>query len=278
MSLKLKTAINSILAGTVLSVVSSTSFASGAVGVQALSAWIGSNNVLGANSEIQTINTLGLNKNAFTDNAALLDSSWGHTGKWFTFDVTAANQTVDINATVLTGNASVAFTVWASGNSAFNGGTTAPGELSAVGNAPHVFNSVGQLGSAGTVWATDPSVNAAGGGNLLETLAYVNTGIAHASGSWGEVINAGVNQVAADNTYFSGTVAGGTTSNSADLVFQNLAQGFYAIYVGGADSSKTLASTYQLSISAVPVPGAVYLFGSALAGMLACGRKKLRAV
>jgi len=66
------------------------------------------------------------------------------------------------------------------------------------------------------------------------------------------------------------------------LTFYALANQTYSIYLGGAgvgNWSQNLAD-YKLNIttSAVPVPAAVWLFGSALAGMGIIGRRKDRAV
>jgi hypothetical protein len=293
MGRNLQLAIQTILAGSAITLVSSGAMA-GTISPKAATAWVNSSETLGANSSIQTTAAALSSKNSWTDNSALANSSWGHTGTWLVFDVTAANQNVDINAQVLTGNYNVAFTVWASGSSAFNGGSPSNGSIAGLyepslvtsGNNPaHDFNQVSQVGSYGTLWATDPSVATNGGGNLLDTLAYANSGIAHTDGSlndYGQVINSGVNQVATDNTYFSGSVGGSTSASNADLQFQNLAPGWYTLFVGGANSAATTASTYQVTItssatSAVPLPGAVYLFGSALAGLLTVGRRKLSA-
>ena len=288
MSSKLQFAVKSILAGTALTLLSAGAFAAGAVGPKTATSWNGNNDVLGAQSSISTVAT-GVNKNSWTDNNStsvggpfvLANAAWGHTGTWWTFDVTAANQNVDVKATLLSGNANLAFTVWSSGASAFNGGTTAPLEQGTLTgfNTPHDFNQVGQLGSAGTVWATDPSVNAAGGGNLLSTLAYVNSGVAHSDptqNDWGLAINGGVNQVDYSGAFFSGAVGGNATANAVDLQFHNLATGWYTVFVGGANSANTVASTYQLTVSSVPLPGAVYMFGSALAGLAISARRKLR--
>lgn len=281
---KLQIAVKSILAGTVLSMASTGAFAAGAVTTATdTTKWVGGNQILGADSSIQS-NALSLSNTAggraaWTGNPSLNNSSWGHAVSWLSFDVTAANQNVTISDAVLSGSRALAFTVWSS-NGAFNGGTTSPGELSSSTNAPHSFNSVGQLGSAGTVWASDSSVVAGGGGNLLKTLAYVNGGSAHASGNdWGEVIGAGVNQVDVSNTYFSSVTGSSTagTSGLSQLVFNNLATGWYTIAVGGADNALTGVASQQLSVSsvsAVPLPGAVYLFGSALVGLVASTRRK----
>lgn len=279
---KLQVAVKSILAGTALALGSTGAFAAGAVGVNTAN-WSGSNNVLGANSAIQS-NVLSMSDSAggraaWTGNTiGLNDSAWGHAVTWFSFDVTAANQTVTITDSVLSGTRALAFSVWSS-NGAFNGGTTSPGELSLSTNAPHSFNAVGQLGANGTVWASDSSAVAGGGGNLLKTLAYVNGGSSYASGDWGEAINSGVNRVDPSNTYFT-SLAGSTAAGSAgfsQLVFQNLATGWYTVAIGGADNTLLGTATQQLSVSsvsAVPLPGAVYLFGTALAGLVASARRK----
>jgi hypothetical protein len=283
MSVKLQCAVNSILAGTAFSLISSGAFATAAVLVKSDPIyWVDGNNVLNGVPEIQSITSVLFNKNSWTDNPNFANSARAHTGSFLAFDVTIANQTIDINAKVLTGNYNIAFTVWASGAAPFNGGSGIFGGLYEPSlitgtNTPHDFNQVGQVGAYGTQWASDPSVMANGGGNLLETLAYANSGVDHTDptqNDYGQVINYGVNQVATDNTYFSGAVVGSVGANYADLQFQNLAIGWYTIFVGGANSAETQASTYQVSISAVPVPSTVYLFGSALAGLLAAERRK----
>jgi hypothetical protein len=280
MSTKIKIAVRAVLAGAALSVASTGAYAAGAVGVNPAN-WVGNDNIVGANDTITSKSLSGgmSPSNGFTDNSSLNYSAWGHAVQWLTFQVTAANQVVTIKDQVLTGTNQRAFTVWAS-NGAFNGGTADANEIGlSDGNTPHTFNAVGQLGSAGTVWATDTSVVSNGGGNLLKTLAYVNAGNAHtdpALNDWNEVINAGVNQVDASGTYFSG-VSGSYSASLAQLVFTNLAAGWYTVATGGANSSLFSAdATHQLTVttSAVPLPGAVYLFGSALAGLLASARRK----
>ncbi|WP_052807939.1 VPLPA-CTERM sorting domain-containing protein [Methyloterricola oryzae] len=66
-----------------------------------------------------------------------------------------------------------------------------------------------------------------------------------------------------------------------DFVFLAEAGKIYSIYLGGVDFSKwnTGVDNYKLGIttSAVPVPAAVWLFGSALAGMGIVGRRKEKA-
>lgn len=281
MSRKLQIAVKSVLAGTALTLCSGGAFAAGAVTVNTDN-WSGGNNVLGANSTIQS-NAISMpdtagGRAAWTGNPSLFDSAWGHAVTWFSFDVTAANQTVTITDSVLSGTRALAFSVWSS-NGAFDGGTTDFNELSQSSNTPHSFNAVGQLGANGTVWASDPSMVANGGGNLLTTLAYVNGGSAHpgTTTDWGETINSGVNQVVdPSNAYFT-SLTGSTAAGSAQLIFQNLATGWYTVAMGGADNSLAGLATEQLmvsSVSSVPLPGAVYLFGTVLAGLVASARRK----
>lgn len=278
MSGKLRIAVKSILAGTALSLASTGAYATGAVSLQS---WVGGDNVIGAGETISSL-TLGNNKNSYTDNAALNNSAWGHAGKWFTFQLTSVND-ITITAANVTGDVKNAFSVWASGANSWDAGTAISAETngaSATGNTPHSFNVTGQLGSAGTYWMSSPTVvtpgapdNVSGGGNMLETLAYVNAGNAHLNNDWGENILAGVNQVSTTGTYFSG-VTGSTGLNSAQLTLLDLQPGWYTIFQGGADSSVLGTSSFNLTVSSVPLPAAVYLFGSALAGLIASNRKK----
>lgn len=55
--------------------------------------------------------------------------------------------------------------------------------------------------------------------------------------------------------------------------FGPLAAGRYSLFIGGDDFGAG-AGRYTVSMSAVPVPGAVWLFGSALFGLLGLNRRK----
>lgn len=292
MSNKIKMAVRAVIAGAALSAVSSGAFAAGAVGGTTLgaSAWTGNDNLLGVGETISTKSRSFGSNNSWTDNIDLNNSAWGHSVTWFQFQVTGANQQITLTDTVTSGNRASAFTVWASGSSAFDGGVLYAEETnagSASGNAPHSFNAVGQLGSVGTAWMADPSYtnsvdNVPGVSNMQRTLAYVNAGNAHtdaAVNDWNEVIAAGVNQVDYSGNYFSGAVDGSFGNNFAELIFSNLAVGWYTVAIGGANSLSSGSANHVFSVTsttlaAVPVPGAVYLFGSALAGLVAQSRRK----
>ncbi|QSA97029.1 VPLPA-CTERM sorting domain-containing protein [Methylococcus sp. EFPC2] len=276
MNSKLQLTVRFLLAGAALAALSSGAHAAGAVTAPSAALWTGSDNILGANETI-TSTSIGLadtsgGRAGWTGNALLNYSAWGHAVKWLSFQVTGANQTVTISDAVTSGARDLAFTVWAS-NGAFDGGTGV-GEESLSTQSPHSSNVVSQLGANGTKWASDPSVVAGGGGNLLETLAYVNAGGSYGSGEtdWGETVNSGVNQVGG-NTYFSG-VSGSASAALVQLTFQNLAPGWYTVAAGGANNAITGLASHQLSVSAVPIPAAVYLLGSALAGLGIVGRRR----
>jgi len=212
------------------------------------------------------------NANSYANNAALNGSSWAHTGDWFTFSTgSLMNVTVDVSA-ASGSDFRPGVSVWASGNTEFDGGTEAfAGETSSAGfGTPHSFNSVGAMGDFGTLWMANGS-----GGNMLETLAYANSGASVLSGGWGESILSGVNDVSTDNLFESG-ISGSTGLGYASLVFADLQPGWYTIYIGGTDSSSA-GGAYDLSISgvsAVPVPAAVWLFGSGLLALAGIARKK----
>ena len=66
-------------------------------------------------------------------------------------------------------------------------------------------------------------------------------------------------------------------NNQDFIIFHALAGHTYTIILGGSDGGNTWSGNqagYALSVQAVPVPGAVWLFGSALAGLAGFGRRK----
>lgn len=79
---------------------------------------------------------------------------------------------------------------------------------------------------------------------------------------------------------FKNSASTTTPGGSATFLFTNLTAGDYTLFVGGNFSGGTGAAgkyTVSLTASPVPVPAAVWLFGSALAGMGAIGRRKQKA-
>lgn len=257
-----------LVAATIISIVALANthlYAADAVGFKA---WNGDINELNLGGSISAAET-GI-QNAYSDNPLLNNSAWAHTGDWYTFQ---NNSQTDVTVTV-SGDAGFApgLTVWATGNTEFDGGTGGfGGELSSAGfETPHTFNAIGAMGDAGTLWMANGS-----GGNVLETLGYAVSGPSHSSGNgWGENILTGANDVSLTSTFESG-ISGSTGANSVSLVFNDLAPGWYALYIGGTDNA-TAGGAFDLTVSAVPEPEtyAMLLTGLGLIGYQLRKRKK----
>ena len=210
---------------------------------------------LGSVDAGQTISTNhnGLSKNGYSDNPDLMNSAWAHAGgsPWYAFQVlTTTDVTLDLTPKTAGANFNPGLTVWATGSSAFNGGSDNIEEGTNNGwGAPHSFNATGQVGDDGTLWMSGAN------GNVLQTLAYAVTGPAHtdaANNGWGEVINSGVNDISIDNTFEQG-VTGTATGNSIQLNFTQLKAGWYLAYFNGTNNALTSAA-YNFSVTAAPVP------------------------
>jgi len=78
--------------------------------------------------------------------------------------------------------------------------------------------------------------------------------------------------------------ADGLTNNTVTLLFSNLAPGAYTVFVGGTsyanqgsvanNASRGIGGTLTITPTAVPIPPAVWLFGSALTGLVGWSRRK----
>lgn len=78
---------------------------------------------------------------------------------------------------------------------------------------------------------------------------------------------------------FQNSASTTTPGGSATFLFTNLAAGDYTLFVGGnysGGSGSPGKYTVSLTASPVPVPAAIWLFGSALAGLGITGRRKER--
>jgi hypothetical protein len=266
MSKSLSTIIKSTLAVTALTVASSGAYAAGAVGLKSSTDWdMGMNHIMHAGASISASNQAA-DKQSFTSNPSLDSAAWGHFGEWYTFmthDI--ATTTISVTATD-TAAMSPGFTVWRT-DGEFDGGTGGTGELSSQSKGtPHSFNQVGAVGQYGTYWMTDDSVatdgvlpattQGASTNGILETMGYASDGAHQGANGWGEMVH-----------------SDGTKDGYAELTLTDLAAGWYLIFAGGADG--TLAgSNININVSSVPVPAAVYLFGSALVGLFASSRRK----
>jgi hypothetical protein len=219
-----------------------------------------------------SINKTGANssKMSWSDNVALTYNAWGMQGSWYSFNLTSASDII-IKATAAAGAMDPAFTLYKTAGY-YAGATVGPtttgvGALASNG-AIHSFSAVAQAGQNGLIWAT-------GAAGILDTLAYVNSGNAHAANAFGQAVNAGFNQVDMSNLYASAITGSGVFgSGLAEMDVANLAAGYYTLFIGGANGA-LVGSAINLNVAAVPVPGAVWLFGSALMGLIGIQRKKM---
>jgi hypothetical protein len=84
----------------------------------------------------------------------------------------------------------------------------------------------------------------------------------------------GTNFTAANIVAYS--IGGATPSNLNNITFHADANQTYTIVLGGYRNGawSDTADGYVLNVAAVPVPGAIWLFGSAMAGLIGFGRRK----
>ena len=223
----------------------------------------------------------------WSDNGTDFNFGWGHTASWNVIqigsEVDMANGVtydvnVDLAGTGLNPLNSGGFSIWTSGTSA-----TVTSIYDSVGF--HKYNQVRGANDDGNNrnFALSGSY-----GNIIDGhdgwVGYAQNGVTFTNGDGDVVANGG----AANLT--SGVVSGysADVSTSASLNLLDLASGYYLIGLGGAcpdglDScnptltGETAFRDYTFTVSAVPVPAAVWLFGSAIAGLGFSSRRKLRA-
>lgn len=216
--------------------------------------------------------THSLVKSNYSDNPGLGYSAWAHAGgtPWYAFQLTeTADVSIHLTPLVDGTNFAPAITVWATGNSIFDGGSDDIETGNNGWNAPHSFNATGQVGDFGLNWATGTN------GNILETLVYAVTGPSHTDTSetgWGESIVSGVNDLSS-NTFEQG-ISGTASGNQINLSFSSLSSGWYLAFIGGSNHALSSAN-YSLSVAAtqvssVPEPQtwALALTGLALMGAM----------
>ncbi len=231
---------------------------------------------------------------------------WMHTTKWIEFSVdasAAASGNVVINLMDM----STPFT--SASTSSSNGNITV---MQSNGNTSHPAFSLFSVGAAGfdeTLAVASANYNGGVGWNQVDLAAdkkgafllaggatgfvgYANSGKGFTNGS-GDVVGHGS----------SGSSWGNEAGHDWAQLSLSLAAGNYLLAIGNScydltscgnevtrrvvmDSNLTILTdeanpanrwneaTYQLSITSVPVPGAVWLFGSALAGLVGLRRRK----
>lgn len=253
----------------------------------ASAAWNNNDNVLELGTTITNPSFNGSTV-GFTGNASLTYDGWGMQAAFTNFYLSSAAATVTVDARSSASNYP-AFSIFRT-NVAYSGETVGDDSVAEVTGQIHKFNSVGQAGDPGIIWAT-------GVNGIVETLGYVSSSSHNYTNSYGGVINSGAHDISSDNLYetgvtgatgVTGNVAFATTKRYATLTLTDLQAGWYALFVGGSDAAGTggdisvkvtassLASSYTPP-AAVPLPSAVWLFGTALMGFLGASRKKMSA-
>lgn len=232
--------------------------------------------------------------------------AWNHTTLWYTFQITTAGgYTISADRTSTNTFNQPAFSVWSSGANAWNaagnshhfnqvqGPTTTNANAYMLAGANPITGFVGYANSGSTFTNGD-------GDTVLGALSF-GTSVKQASDNTlpynstvtrGNFIDAHAGAIAAP---YAGVGSSVNTSNPkltnanggghADLQLW-LPVGWYAMTVGGSCADFTCSATasvnspYTLKIlsnsnitAPVPVPAAVWLFGSALAGLIGIGRR-----
>ncbi|WP_064039990.1 hypothetical protein [Methylomonas koyamae] len=214
---------------------------------------------------------------AWADGGSPAGSGWGHTSDWYQFQVTSATgvkivvSANDANALLHPG-----FSIWS-----VNG----PVDHS---SGAHRYSQVSGPEASGGAHKNQ-WMNALGAGNPPATSTHVTGFVGYSNGN----SNAADSNFTNGAGYAVGTGSAGSSRGSnggldwAALDLANLAPGYYIMAVGGSCYTQTncgtangtggwKAGSYNVQINAVPVPGAVWLFASAMLGML--GMKRRQAV
>lgn len=172
---------------------------------------------------------------------------WMHNSDWVTFSVSQAGQAnVSLSRTNSPANAtSPAFTIWS-----YSGNPDWTSYDMSVNDAMDYDQLTGKTGSTNSDWLP-----------LTGLVGYANAGTGFV------------------NNHGSSLLHTSASSSVAQAIF-NFAPGNYLMVMGGSCSTGTCASagaqaaTLSITPAAVPVPGAVWLFGSAMAGLIGFGKRK----
>lgn len=242
--------------------------------------WVGT-----TGSALPDVYSAGVNNGAYAGSSHL---NWavsiGSVGDLAEISATDSNTRYGFAAEIDTGAGA-----WQDAGLDFNGNPTANGPT----GWKHQTD-IGLIKTDQNMWVTlKPSVLTGGDpdfvgnfGITVFTGADTNTGNYSHHGAWNRPGSTPALPYTASNPFGTTGVNylthDGTVDSVNGLTFYALANQTYSIYLGGAgvgNWSQNLAD-YKLNIttSAVPVPAAVWLFGSALAGMGIIGRRKDRAV
>ena len=178
---------------------------------------------------------------------------------------------------------------WSQVRSSLDGGvaaTTSDGYLGSVGGGNIINGHTGWIGYANAGYSFTN-----GDGDKIQGLlaGESNPGnIGQYGGGASDPLNGtALTNVNSTSPYVNGGSATLSTGE-AILNLSGLKAGYYLIGFSGScpdsnangqgcDATAGIAQSYKLTVSAVPVPGAVWLFGSALAGFVGLSRRKIAA-
>lgn len=242
-----------IVAGLGIAALSGTSFSANAAGAVFQLGVLTSAGFTGSGATPQ-FSWDGQNNKQTPSGPLVANYGWQHSSDWYVFSVSAASQ-VEIKMTTPATGINPAFTLWSATNR----------------NIGHAYNQVG----------ITPYFLPSGGTSFVGYANSGPTGWTNGYGLDGSGLGGVVGSGSGGNVTVTKTTA--TTPGLAGLVIDNLGVGNYLIAVGGSchpnDATCNAQTTnYNLSIkqlgAPVPIPPAIWLFGSTLAGLGVFGRRK----
>ncbi|OAI19164.1 hypothetical protein ACQE3E_07225 [Methylomonas sp. MED-D] len=264
MKTKLDRAIVSILGVAALSAVSAESFA------------FGSTN-LGVFTGTTITQTDSTPLRSWSDYGTSFNLGWVHTADWFTIQVGSASDIAAGNRLNVEFKLTAGFTdplsyggfsIWTSGSNPI-----------VNGSGFHKYNQVRGPNDGG-VHTND---KLASPGNIISGhngwVGYAQNGLTFTNSDGDLVANGGAWNTT--SPYLNGGAASSVDGSTLDLY--GLKAGYYLIGLGGvcpdnaacmSQSPTTRNYVFTASTAPVPIPGAVWLFGTAISGLIGFGRRK----
>ncbi|MEQ1530878.1 MAG: PEP-CTERM sorting domain-containing protein [Methylococcales bacterium] len=213
---------------------------------------------------------------AFADHLTPADgtNNWGHTADFGLFSLTT---TSNVTITLSSDNSLIGHTFQDNASAPVDdNGEIIPTPWIGAANTARLApgfsvwkNWSGAGGSRHAEWDQNGAIN-----------PFTNNPLGSDSVTIPETLASGCN-VAGAACAFNATRGSSSSISTATLTLLNLAPGNYSIYLGGylgiagpTEAANAVAYSATLTAAPVPVPGAVWLFGSALAGFV--GRRQFK--
>ena len=284
MNRKLRKAVTGLLTTSALALASTQAFAVNVVATPFT--------FNGTGSTTQTVTTGGTTGWSFQTVGGNKNIGWSHATKWYNLSVTAAGDAYITAQQIGALGELPAFTIWS-----LTGGTF----VNNVDGGQHNFNQVrgpsDASGLSASTWLND-DINGTGTPNNVDYIVgYANAGPGPFINADGDTVGNGqvFDSTQSFNADYSltgrlaatgSTVTTGVDANGlgfAQLFLKGLGVGNYIIAAGGSDWNASTLNTgkaFSLTVgsvnpvAAVPIPGAVWLFGSAFTGLMGWSRRK----